>query len=112
MGDAQQAGRAGFAHQLLAIGEFGQRRLDQSSGEHDSWCVDDWEAIAAEIGISRARAASQMHYGQALLERFPKLGAVFLAGRVDFRVIAAIRGDPGAALLDPRDSRVLPEKDA
>jgi hypothetical protein len=30
-----------------------------------------------------------MGYGKALLQRFPKLGEVFLAGEVDFRVIAA-----------------------
>jgi hypothetical protein len=30
-----------------------------------------------------------MHYGQTLLARLPKLGAVFAAGLVDFRVIAA-----------------------
>lgn len=93
MGDAQQAERAAFARQLLAVGRFTQRRMEQTAGEHDIWCVDDWEAIAAEIGaelgISRGRASSQMHYGTTLLERFPTLGAVFLAGAVDFRVIAA-----------------------
>jgi hypothetical protein len=26
------------------------RRIEQMSGEHDFWCVDDWEAIDAEIG--------------------------------------------------------------
>jgi hypothetical protein len=93
MGDAQQAERAAFARQLLAVGEFTVRRMDQVYAEHEFWCVDDWEAIAAEIGaelgISRGRASSQMSYGRALLQRFPKLGEVFAAGLVDFRVIAA-----------------------
>ena len=93
MGAAQQAERAAFARQLLAVGRFTLRRMEQTAGEHDIWCVDDWEAIAAEVGaelgISRGRASSQMHYGTTLLERFPALGAVFLAGAVDFRVIAA-----------------------
>ncbi|MDT5050734.1 MAG: hypothetical protein QOG75_6653 [Mycobacterium sp.] len=93
MGEAQRSERAGFARQLLAVGRFTQRRMEQVYGEHDFWCVDDWEAIAAEIGaelgISRGRASSQMRYGTALLERFPKLGEVFLAGEVGFRVIAA-----------------------
>jgi hypothetical protein len=93
MGDAQQAERAAFARQLLAVGTFADRRMEQVYAEHEFWCVDDWEAIAAEIGaelgISRGRASSQMQYGQALLKRFPKLGEVFLAGMVDFRVIAA-----------------------
>ncbi len=67
--------------------------MEQMSGEHDFWCVDDWKEIAAEIGaelgISRGRASSQMRYGSTLLERFPKLAEVFQAGNVDFRVIAA-----------------------
>src|SRR6476659_5743908 len=93
MGAAQQAERAAFARQLLAVGRFTLRRMEQTAGEHDIWCVDDWEAVAAEVGaelgISRGRASSHMHYGTTLLERFPALGAVFLAGAVDFRVIAA-----------------------
>jgi Domain of unknown function (DUF222) len=93
MGEAQKEERAAFARQLLAVGRFAQRRMEQMSGEHDFWCVDDWEAIAAEVGaelgISRGRASSQMRYGTTLLERFPKLAEVFQAGRVDFRVIAA-----------------------
>ena len=94
MGDAQRVERAAFARQLVAVGRFAQRRLAASTGDHDLWCVDDFEAIAAEIGaelgISRGRASSQMHYGTSLLERFPKLTARFLAGQIDFRVIAAV----------------------
>jgi hypothetical protein len=75
------------------VGRFAQRRIEQGTDEHNFWCVDDWEVIAAEIGaelgISRGRASSQMRYGMTLLERFPKLCEVFLAGAVDFRVIAA-----------------------
>lgn len=93
MGEAQQAERAAFARQLMAVGHFAVRRMDAVYAEHEFWCVDDWEAIAAEVGaelgISRGRASSQMRYGQVLIERFPKLGEVFAAGRVDFWVIAA-----------------------
>jgi Domain of unknown function (DUF222) len=93
MGDAQQAERAAFARQLMAVGRFTERRIAQQTDEHNFWCVDGWEVIAAEIGaelgISRRRASSQMRYGTALLKRFPKLGDVFVAGQVDFRVIAA-----------------------
>ncbi|WP_041311871.1 HNH endonuclease signature motif containing protein [Mycobacterium sp. JS623] len=93
MGDAQQGERAAFAHQLMAIGRYTVNRIDEQTDEHNFWVVDGWEQIAAEIsaelGISRQRASSQMHYGQTLIERFPRLGAVFVAGLVDFRVIAA-----------------------
>jgi hypothetical protein len=36
------------------------------------------------------RAAGQLRYGLALAERLPKLGALFAAGDVDFRVISAV----------------------
>ncbi|HTI76684.1 MAG TPA: HNH endonuclease signature motif containing protein, partial [Mycobacterium sp.] len=92
MGEAQQAERAAFARQLLAVGEFTARRIEQQTDEHNFWCVDGWEQTAAEIsaelGISRGRASAQMHYGQVLVERFPRLARVFAAGAVDFRVIA------------------------
>ncbi len=59
----------------------------------EQWCVDNWEAVAAEVGaglgISRDRASSQLHYGLELLERLPKLGGVFAAGDVDFRIVIA-----------------------
>jgi hypothetical protein len=57
------------------------RPMERVYAEHEFWCVDDWEAIAAELGISRGRASSQMHCGSALITRFPKLGAVLLAGQ-------------------------------
>ncbi|MFY9921508.1 MAG: DUF222 domain-containing protein, partial [Mycobacterium sp.] len=38
--------------------------------------------------VGRGRASSHMHYGQALINRLPKLGAAFAAGDVDFRVVA------------------------
>jgi hypothetical protein len=93
MGAAQREQRVAFARQLLAAGQFAVRRMDAVYAEHEFWCADDWEAIAAEIGaelgISRGRASSQMHYGEALVTRFPRLSEIFLAGHVDFRVIAA-----------------------
>ena len=49
MGDAQQAERAAFARQLMAVGSFAVRRMDEVYAEHEFWCVDDWEAIAAEV---------------------------------------------------------------
>lgn len=57
MRGAQRAGRVDFARELLAVGRFSLRRMGITGGEHDFWCVDDWEAtaaeVAAELGISR-----------------------------------------------------------
>jgi hypothetical protein len=119
MGEAQQAERVAFARQLLAVGHFAVRRMEQVYAEHQFWCVDDWEAIAAqigaELGISRGRACSQMEYGQALIQRLPKLADVFLAGHVDFRVIAAaiyrtalIRDPEVLATIDARLAATAP----
>ena len=94
MRDAQRAERAAIARRLLAAGRLCQRRLANLADDRGDWCVDDWEAVAAEVGaelgVSRGRASSQMHYGLTLLERLPKLAAVFAAGEIDFWVFAAI----------------------
>jgi len=93
MGDAQQVERAASAQRLLAIGEYTVRRVAEQTDAHNFWAVDGWEQIAAEIsaqlGISRKRASAQMSDGQSLIERLPKLAAVFAAGQVDLRVITA-----------------------
>ena len=95
MRGAQHRERVAVAERLLAAGRLCQRRIrDSGTDNREQWCIDNWEAVAAEVGaeldISRARASSQMNYGIELLERLPRLAAVFAAGEVDFRVIAAV----------------------
>ncbi|MFG1931359.1 HNH endonuclease signature motif containing protein [Mycobacterium sp. NPDC048908] len=93
MSTAQRDERAACARQLLAIGAFTVRRIAEQTDDQGFWVVDGWEQIAAEVsaelGLSRKRASSRMHYGQSLIERLPKLSSVFAAGLVDFRIIAA-----------------------
>jgi DNA invertase Pin-like site-specific DNA recombinase len=98
MGDAQRAQRATFARHLLAVGQFTERRMARVDADHELWCVDGWKAIAAEIGaeldISRGRASSQMHYGQALITRFPRPAYErMLADNRDGRVGAVVASD-------------------
>lgn len=86
--------RVAVARRLLFAGRLCQQRMAEVGAEQRfQWCIDNWEAVAAEVGaelgISRGRASSQMNYGIELLERLPRLGAVFAAGQVDFRVMAA-----------------------
>ena len=95
MRGAQCRERVAIAERLLAAGRLCQRRIrDSGTDNREQWCIDNWEAVAAEVGaelgISQARASSQMNYGVELLERLPRLAAVFAAGEVDFRVIAAV----------------------
>ena len=80
------------AQRLLAAGRLCQIRMAGLDHiDRLNWCIDNWEALAAEVGaelgITRARASAQMNYGIDLLERLPELGKVFAAGEVDFRVI-------------------------
>ncbi len=107
MSASQRAERTAIARRLLAAGRLCQRRMAAvESADRMQWCIDNWEAVAAEVGaelrISRGRASAQMNYGVELLERLPRLGAAFAAGEVDFRVIAAavfrtgLITDPGA----------------
>lgn len=92
--EARSAERVAVARTVLAVGRFSLQRFAAMGNTHDSWCVDDWDVIgaevAAELGISRRRACSLMDYGRALIEQMPRLGEVFLAGEVDFRVIRII----------------------
>jgi len=95
MRDAVRLESAVMARRLAAVAELYHRRLaEQDADERAQWCVDGWEQVAAEVaaaqGISRGRAAGQLRYGLALAERLPKLGELFAAGEVDFRVVSAV----------------------
>ncbi len=94
MGAALREERVACARRMLLAGRLVQlRTTDIGEDDRTQWCIDNWEAVAAEVGaelgISRGRASSQMNYGVALLEQLPKLAAVFAAGAVDVRVIIA-----------------------
>jgi Domain of unknown function (DUF222) len=95
MRDAARLESAVMARRLAAVAELYHRRLaEQDADERAQWVIDGWEQVAAEIaaaqGISRGRAAGQLRYALALAERLPKLGELFAAGEVDFRVVAAV----------------------
>ena len=94
MAAAQRDERVATARRILLAGRLVQLRTAAvDEDDRTQWCIDNWEAVAAEVGaelgISRGRASSQMNYGFELLERLPKLGRVFAAGDVEFRVIVA-----------------------
>ena len=105
MTTAQRDERMAVARRLFAAGRLCQLRMvDVDAADRLQWCIDNWEAVAAEVGaelgISRGRASSQMNYGLELLERFPKLGAAFARGEVDFRVIVVVTFRTGL-ITDP-----------
>jgi hypothetical protein len=95
MRDAARLESAVTARKFAAAAQLYQRRLaEEDAADREQWCIDGWEQVAVEVaaaqGISRGRAAGQLRYGLALAERLPKLGALFAAGDVDFRVISAV----------------------
>jgi hypothetical protein len=95
MRDATRLESAAAARKFAAVAELYHRRLaEQDAEDREDWCVDGWEQVAVEVaaaqGISRGRAAGQLRYALVLAERFPQLGALFAAGDVDFRVVAAV----------------------
>ena len=115
MARAQRDERIAIARRMLAAGRLCQLRMSAVDAvDRAQWCIDNWEAVAAEVGaelgINRARASAQMNYGLALLERLPRLGEAFARGEVDFRVIAvavfrtALITDP--EILDAVDTRL------
>ena len=81
------------AAQLVAIGELFGYRLSRCS-ETEDWAIDTMESVAAEVGaalrISQGLAASRLRYARAMRERLPKVGEVFCAGDIDFRMFATI----------------------
>ena len=81
------------AAQLVVIGELFGYRLSRCS-ENEDWAIDTMEAVAAEVAaalrISQGLAASRLRYGRAMRERLPKVGEVFQAGDIDFRMFQTI----------------------
>ena len=81
------------AEQLVAIGELFAYRLSRCS-ETEGWAIDTMAAVAAEVGaqlrISQGLALSRVRYARALRERLPKVGEVFAAGDIDYRMFTTI----------------------
>lgn len=81
------------AEQLVAIGELFSYRLSRCS-ETEEWAVDTEAAVSAEVAaalrISQGLAASRARYARAMRERLPKVGDVFKAGDIDYRMFQTI----------------------
>ncbi len=81
------------AAQLVAIHELFRYRLSRCS-ETEDWAIDTMEAVAAEIAaalrLSQGLAASRLRDARALHERLPRVGEVFVAGDIDYRLFTTI----------------------
>jgi Domain of unknown function (DUF222) len=82
-----------MARRLASMAELYHRRLRQEA-ERERLAVDVWDCVCAEIAaagrISRSRASGLLNTAVVLRNELPLVAAVFAAGRVDYRVIAAV----------------------
>ena len=89
---AREEAAAG-ARRLRAIAELVSRRCDKP-GERAHWSCDFWDfataEVAAALGVSHAKASAQMQLSLTLRDRLPKVAALFIEGKVSYRVVSAI----------------------
>ncbi|KUI29903.1 hypothetical protein AU196_03165 [Mycobacterium sp. IS-1742] len=89
---AREEAQAG-ARKLAAIAELVHSTVTFDA-EHDDWVYDSWAAVASEVGaaltIGQRRASGQMRIAVALRDRLPKLGALYLQGRLSARLVSEI----------------------
>ena len=86
---------AACAQRLFAIADVFEARLSaDGSAEREQWCVDNWDAVAAEIGaahnVSFGVASHQLMVATALRERLPRVAEVFATGAISYRLVNAI----------------------
>jgi hypothetical protein len=91
--------------------------LDQAyaadgSADREQWYLDNWGAVAAEIGaeqnITQGAASHQLLIATALRDRLPAVAALFADGLVSYRVVSAITAR--TALVRDRDAQRAVDK--
>ncbi|GLP77905.1 hypothetical protein TUM20983_50150 [Mycobacterium antarcticum] len=74
------------------------------SAEREQWCVDNWDAVCAQIGAAQRMTGKSVSNllltAVALQERFPKVAAVFAAGLITLAQVRLIV-TRSAAVTDP-----------
>jgi Domain of unknown function (DUF222) len=86
---------AACAQRLVAIADVLEARLAAvGSAERDQWCLDNWDAVAAEVAaahnVSLGVASHQLVVAWALRQRLPRVAEVFAAGLICYRLVNAI----------------------
>jgi uncharacterized protein DUF222 len=91
-GAARTESRAA-GQRLAVIGELDLLWL-RRFGERETWGTDSHDAITAEIaaalGITRGLADSYLDYARAMRVRLPRVGALLVAGDIDYRTFQTI----------------------
>jgi hypothetical protein len=86
---------AACARRLSAIADLLEKRwAEDGSAERDQWCLDNWNAVAAEVAadhdVSLGVASHQLMLAMALRERLPRVAEVFATGRIALRLVNTI----------------------
>jgi hypothetical protein len=86
---------AACAQRLFAIADVLEARLSaDDSAEREQWCVDNWDAVAAEVSaahnVSLGVASHQLVVACALRKRLPQVAEVFASGLISYRLVNAI----------------------
>jgi hypothetical protein len=91
--EAARAENRAAGQRLTVIGELDLLWL-RRFGERDTWGTDTHDAITAEIvaalGITRGLADSHLDYARAMRLRLPRVGALLVAGDIDYRTFQTI----------------------
>ncbi|MBJ7383343.1 MAG: DUF222 domain-containing protein, partial [Mycolicibacterium sp.] len=91
--------------------------LDQAyaadgSADREQWYLDNWGAVAAEIGaeqnITQGAASHQLLIATALRDRLPGVAALLAQGLVSYRVVSTITAR--TALVRDRDAQRAVDK--
>jgi hypothetical protein len=86
---------AACAQRLFAIADVFEARLSaDGSAEREQWALDNWDTVAAEVAaahsVSLGVASHQLMIARALRNRLPRVGEVFAAGQISYRLVNAI----------------------
>jgi Domain of unknown function (DUF222) len=91
--EAARAENRAAGQRLAVIGELDLLWL-RRFGERETWGTDTHDAITAEVvatlGITRGLADSYLDYARAMRLRLPRVGALLLAGDIDYRTFQTI----------------------
>ena len=96
---------AACARRLASTADMLEARLAaDGSAEREQWCVDNWDAVAAEVAaaqnVSLGVASHQLMVAMALRERLARVAEVFAAGQISYRLVNAI-ACRSALITDP-----------
>jgi Domain of unknown function (DUF222) len=96
---------AASARRLASTADMLEARLAaDGSAEREQWCVDNWDAVAAEVAaaqnVSLGVASHQLMVAMALRERLARVAEVFAAGQISYRLVNSI-ACRSALITDP-----------